>query len=406
MRRRTWSSVVGAAVAFAMTLGIGTAQDRDGERRVGHAVRPETRKPTDELMQRLRVPNGFRVGVFADRLDNPRMMAIANDGTVYVTRPGRDDVLALRDRDGDGRAEERKTVLSDLDTAHGIAVYDGRLWVAGATKVLAAELRENGTVGEWRTVIDDLPAGKGHSKRTIGFGPDGMLYVSVGSTCNACVEADEEHATILRARPDGRGREIFARGLRNTIGFTWHPETRELWGLDHGSDWRGDDQPPEELNRIVQGRHYGWPYCFGDRQPDPLFRDAPRGTTKEAFCGRTTGPVLTYQAHSAPIGMTFYTGAQFPAEYRDDAFAAMRGSWNRKPPTGYKVIRIRFERGQPARFEDFLSGFLIENGAAHFGRPAGVAVAKDGALLVSEDTNGIIYRVYRVSANSSRRARG
>jgi glucose/arabinose dehydrogenase len=163
--------------------------------------------------------------------------------------------------------------------------------------------------------------------------------------------------------------------------------------MDHGSDWRGDDQPPEELNRILDGRDYGWPFCFGDRQPDPYLSAEPARLTTAGHCRRSEPPVLTYQAHSAPIALVFYTGGQFPAEYRNDAFVAMRGSWNREPPTGYKVVRLRFQGGAPQGFEDFLTGFLIEEGRAHFGRPAGLAVARDGALLLSDDTNGVIYRV-------------
>jgi glucose/arabinose dehydrogenase len=193
-------------------------------------------------------------------------------------------------------------------------------------------------------------------------------------------------------RTEGGERSVFARGLRNTIGFAWHPETRELWGMDHGSDWRGDDQPPEELNRLVEGADYGWPLCFGDRKPDPLF-DSQKVKDKVEHCRKTQPPALGYQAHSAPIAMVFYGGAQFPADHRNDAFVAMHGSWNRVPATGYKVARVHFEHGRPVRFEDFLTGFLVEDGRGHFGRPAGLAVTRDGALLVSDDTNGIIYRV-------------
>jgi glucose/arabinose dehydrogenase len=169
------------------------------------------------------------------------------------------------------------------------------------------------------------------------------------------------------------------------MALAWHPDTRELWGMDNGSDHRGDDQPPEELNRIVEGADYGWPSCFGDRQPDPDFTGGD--------CSKTVGATLGYQAHAAPIWMLFYTGRQFPEEYRGDGFVAFHGSWNRVPPSGYRVVRIRYERGQPQRFEDFLTGFLIEGGRAAFGRPAGLAVTRDGALLVSDDVQGYIYRV-------------
>ena len=184
----------------------------------------------------------------------------------------------------------------------------------------------------------------------------------MGSTCNACDDANPQNATLLRARPDGSRRRIFATGLRNTIGFAWDPRTRRLWGMDHGSDFRGDDQPPEELNLIRRGGDYGWPFCFGAQQPDLLLPGPPPRPTRAGLCARTRTPALTYQAHSAPIGFAFATSSVFPAGYRDDAFAAMHGSWNRGVPVGYKVVRVVFEDGRPVGFEDFVTGFLIEDG--------------------------------------------
>ena len=182
--------------------------------------------------------------------------------------------------------------------------------------------------------------------------------MGVGSTCNACDETNKENATILRADLNGSHRMIFASGLRHTIGFGWHPQTGEMWGMDMGSDWRGNHIPPEELNRIVEGGNYGWPFCYGDRQVDQHLNVAPKGTTREAYCAETLPPALTYTAHSAPIGLTFYTASQFPSDYQGDAFVAMLRSWNRTPPSGYKVVRIRFEDGTPVGVEDFLTGFL------------------------------------------------
>jgi glucose/arabinose dehydrogenase len=240
--------------------------------------------------------------------------------------------------------------------------------------------------------VDDLPDGGQHPNRTLAVGPDSMLYVSIGSSCDACAETNPEHATILRTGLDGSGRAVFARGLRNTLGFGFHPTTGALWGMDQGSDWRGDDLPPEELNLIEQGNDYGWPYCFGDAQPDPIIQDPP-GTTKAAYCASTEPATLEVQAHGSPIGLAFYTGTAFPIEFAGDAFIALRGSWNRFPPTGYKIVRLRFEAGEPAGFEDFVTGFLIENGEAHFGRPAGVTIGPDGSVIFSDDTNGVVYRV-------------
>ena len=218
---------------------------------------------------------------------------------------------------------------------------------------------------------------------------------SVGSDCDACEEANPEHATLLRSTLTGQAagvRTVFARGLRNTIGFGWHPVTDALWGMDQGSDWRGDDLPPEELNAIVAGQNYGWPYCFADRQLDPVIQDPP-GLSKATYCATTTPPALLNQAHQSPIGLTFYTGGSFPAHYLNGAFVAFHGSWNRKPATGYRVAFVPFVNGQPQGFEDFVTGFLSADGTSTFGRPAGIIAAADGALLFSDDTNGIVYRV-------------
>lgn len=354
---------------------------------------PTPRRTTPELVATLTVPEGFAVNVFAQGLGNVRMLAQGEDGTVYATRRAEGDVIALRDEDGDGVADFMDTLV-ELEGVHGITLRDGRVYLATPTTVYAAQLFGGVNIGGLEEFVSDLPTGGQHPNRTVAFGPDGRFYVTVGSTCNSCVESDERNATVQVARPDGSGLSTFARGLRNTIGFGWHPVTGEMWGMDHGSDWRGDDQPPEELNRLVEGADYGWPFCFGDRRPDPYQAQVPRGATKEEYCALTEPPVLTYQAHAAPIGMVFYTGDAFPGEYVNDAFVAMRGSWNRTEAVGYEVVRLVFDdAGQPTSFEPFLQGFLIEDGTAQFGRVAGLLVAADGSLLVAEDQNGVIYRV-------------
>lgn len=381
--------------------------------------RPELRPATDERIAQLRVPAGFRVRVFARDLVNPRMLAVGPDGSVYVTSPMTSQVLRLVDRDGDGQATgstERAVVVSsgqaaDLEGVHGITIDAGRVYLASVRAVYAATLA-NGSFTGLERLVGDLPDGGQHANRTLAVGPDRKLYVSVGSTCNACNESNSEHATLLRLELDGRpaanpeqpghpmrahnplatlSPRVFASGLRNTLGFDWHPQTGQLIGADHGSDGLGNDIPNDELDTIVGGGSYGWPYCWGDRATDPTVDDPSPALSKEAYCATTQPMTLGLPAHSAPIGLVFYRGAQFPADYRGDAFVTFRGSWNREVPTGFKVVRIRFQNGYA--IEDFLTGFLIENGAAQFGRLAGLAVDAAGALLIAEDSNGVIYRV-------------
>jgi glucose/arabinose dehydrogenase len=397
--------IICGATAAGLLAGAGRAegQQRTGMERAtvtGSIARPGHRDFRESYLERLRVPAGFKVSVFAKGLGDPRMMAVADNGTIFVTRPDSGDVVALRDADGDGRAEIQRKVVFGLPRVHGIAYHEYKLYLATDTAVYSVQLRGDTAGGDpWR-VLGNLPDGGQHGNRTVGVGPDGMLYISVGSSCNACVEPNEERATMLRARLDGGGRSIFARGLRNTVGWAFQPSTKTLWGMDNGTDWRGDNLPPEELNRISQGGHYGWPFCYGDRKVDTRFAQDPKGSSKKDFCATTQPATLGYQAHSAPVGFVFYGGTQFPESYRGDAFAAMHGSWNRSTPTGYSVVRVTFEDGKPRAIESFLTGFLLEGREAYFGRPAGIVVAKDGALLVSDDENGVIYRIGYVGSEN------
>lgn len=399
-RRRSITLVAGsyAMLGIALLAGIGSAvgsaRAQEPTPPDGRIVEPEKLPFSEELARsQLRLPAGFWFDVWATDLGNPRNLVVAPDGTVYVTRREQGDVLALNDRDNDARAEQIRTVASGLEYINGIALREGQLYLATDQEVYAAPIQEDGSLGGLRTLIDDLPDAGQHPNRTLSFGPDGKLYITVGSTCNACNDSNPESATIVVAEPDGSNRQIYAEGLRNTIGFDWHPGSGQLWGMDHGSDWRGNNQPPEELNLIQAGGNYGWPWCYADKQVDPYIPNQPENTTKEAYCAQTLPPTLTYTAHSAPLDFLFYTAAQFPAAYQNDAFVTMRGSWNREPPSGYKVVRLRFDNGWPVGFEDFMTGFLVEGGRAQFGRPVGLAVAPYGSLFVTDDTNGVIYRI-------------
>lgn len=343
-------------------------------------------------VQNLKVPTGFAVSKFAENVGKPRILATTSAGHVYVSDREAGTVTLLQDTDNDGVAD-RKQVVATIRQAHGLAVHNGKLYIVAVKELYAADINMDGTLLAPQLLLSDLPDGGQHPNRTIAFGPDGRLYISVGSTCNSCPEPNPELATMLVANANGTGRSIYAKGLRNTIGFGWHPQTGEFWGMDHGIDWLGDDEQKEELNKITPGADYGWPYIYGEGKYNP--GDRPQDMTYAQYAQRTTNPTLTYQAHAAPMAMVFYTGTQFPAEYQNDAFVAMRGSWNRSKPSGYKVVRLHFENGRPTRFDDFLTGFLVNNDKSHFARLVGLAVNRDGSLLVSDDTNGVIYRVAR-----------
>jgi glucose/arabinose dehydrogenase len=366
-------------------------------------LEPGPVKLRDDLLARLAVPPGFRIAVFARDLQNVRWLMPMPNGDVYASRREQGDVLLLRDSNRDGTVDSRIVVAQNLKAAHGLALRGNQLYITSDKKVVVSDIQPDGTLSTPRVIIDDLPDAGQHPNRTIGFGPDGLLYITVGSTCNDCRDANPENATLLRAQPDGSARSVVASGLRNTIGFGWHPTSGLLYGFDHGADYHGDDTPPEELNQLRLNGHYGWPYCYGNRQPDPHVFNDPPNTTKADFCPTTQAPALTYTAHAAPIGFAFYTASQFPAEFRNDAFVAFRGSWNRAQPSGYRVARVRFDSaGRPTAVQDFATGWLIDPPPAEqtragrptqFGRLAGLAVAADGSLLVAEDQNGVIYRI-------------
>lgn len=367
----------------------------------GYVYEPQRLPPSDARIQSLTLPQGFRVQRFAQGLDNPRMLAVADDGTVYVTQRTPGNLVMLRDTDGDGIADIQKVVVRQR-YLHGIAIRGKEIYLADIKAIYAGDIHPDGRIGTRRIVTAGLPDGGQHPNRTLEFSPDGELFVSVGSTCNECREPNPQHATLqrvvseaLRSSQRTSPREIFATGLRNSLAFGWHPGSGRMYAFDNGIDWLGNDEQSEELNEIFAGRRYGWPYVYDDDQINP--HTEPLETSSEQWAEMSEEPVGMYTAHAAPMQMTFYTAAQFPTEYRNDAFVSMRGSWNRKPPSGYEVLRIRYDAGGNfTAFEPFVTGFIQSIGEGKhgfFGRPVGATTAKDGALLFTDDTNNVIYRV-------------
>ena len=282
-------------------------------------------------------------------------------------------------------------MVARKENVHGIYIDGNKMYLIPVNEVYPADIKPDGTMGQFSKIMEGSPEGGQHNNRTLAIGPDKMLYVSVGSTCNACQETSELNATMVRAKTDASDQQMFVKGLHNTIGFAFHPQTKELYGFDHGIDWLGDTQQKEEMNLIKEGANYGWPYVYEDGKTNPA--DEPPGDSTHAeYAKKTAFPVLTNEAHSAPMAMVFYTSNQFPEAYRNSAFVTLHGSWNRKEPSGYKVVRVKFENGKPTGVEDFLTGFLTSGNREQFGWVCGMAQHSDGSLLISDD-NGVLYRV-------------
>jgi glucose/arabinose dehydrogenase len=345
-----------------------------------------------------KVPAGFQVSVFAENVTNARMMALGPMGTVFVgSRTGGGRVHAIVDANNDHKADRVVLIAQGLDQPNGIAFRNGALYVATASRLLRYDdiERRLDAVPAPVVVRDSLPnARQGHNWKFIAFGPDDLLYMSIGSTCNVCV-VQPQTAAILRMRPDGSNMEVFAEGARNSVGFDWHPVTRELWFTDNGRDGMGDDVPGDELNVAYRaGLHFGFPFCHQGDVTDPQFG-------AQRACSTSEPPAQTLMAHVAAIGMTFYTGTMFPSTYRNAAFIAEHGSWNRNSsPSGYRVTVVRTDGRKALSYEPFLEGFVPAGArggrgaaAAASGRPADVLQMPDGSILVSDDQGNRILRV-------------
>lgn len=337
----------------------------------------------------IQLPPGFSIEEYAD-VPKARSLALGDRGTLFVSnRKGRSVYAVVEDDDGRTQTIE---LLDGMSTPNGIAYYDGDLYVAEIDRVYRyANVEDRLDDMPRGEVLDiDLPSNRSHGWRYIGFGPDGKLYISIGAPCNVCDEFG--YAQIIRVNPDGTERETFASGVRNSVGFTWHPETRDLWFTDNGRDMLGDDLPPCELNHAPrQGLHFGFPYCHGGDILDPKFG-------KDRDCANYTPPVQKLGPHVAPLGVKFYTGDMFPPEYRGQVFIAEHGSWNRSKKIGYRISLVRLDGDTAISYEPFAFGWL--QGEQVSGRPVDLIVKQDGSLLVSDDQAGKIYRIsYKMDDN-------
>jgi len=333
-------------------------------------------------LDKIHLPKGFSISVYAEGIKGARSLALGEKGIVYVGSRREGKVYALSDADGDGRAETVSVIARGLKSPNGVAVRHGRLYVAEISRIL----RFNEDLSDYEVVTDALPTESHHGWKFIRFGPDGMLYVPVGAPCNICLRDDDpRYASILRMDPDTGKTTVYASGVRNTVGFDWRPGTTELWFTDNGRDWLGDDAPPDELNKADRaGLHFGYPFCHGGTISDPEFGDSRP-------CGEFKTPERNFGAHTASLGIRFYTGSMFPKGYSGDAFVAQHGSWNRSVPIGYRIVRVMVRGGKAVNHEVFADGWL--QGRRAWGRPVDILVLPDGSMLVSDDRGDAVYRI-------------
>ncbi|WP_420581074.1 PQQ-dependent sugar dehydrogenase [Reichenbachiella sp.] len=343
----------------------------------------------NESLKKIILPEGFVISLYADNVPNARSMTLSPGGILYVGTRQDDKVYALEDTDDDNVIDKKYIVAQDMNTPNGVAFKDGDLYVAEINKIWKfVNIESNlNKVKKPVLVSDNFPSDKHHGWKYIAFGPDDKLYVPVGAPCNICESKKEVYASITRMNKDGSEFEIFAEGVRNTVGFTWHPETNEMWFTDNGRDMMGDNMPPCELNHAPkEGMHFGYPYCHGGDIADPTYGG-------EYSCTEFTPPAQKLGPHVAPLGLKFYTGDMFPEEYKNDIFIAEHGSWNRSSKIGYRIMRIKLKDGIATDYEPFAFGWLDEEAQEAFGRPVDVLIMPDGAMLVSDDRAGVIYRI-------------
>ncbi|WP_266065776.1 PQQ-dependent sugar dehydrogenase [Microbulbifer thermotolerans] len=363
---------------------------------------------TATVKNQLHSADGYRVELFAEAVPNARWLAVTRRGDLIVSQPKRGQVTLLQaDADRDGRTDGQRVLIDGLRRPHGLFLHEGWLYIAESDGVgrVPFDHSDGRLAGRYQKILDGLGDQGNHWTKTIAMGPDGWIYLSSGSTCNVCEEKDPRRATIMRFKPDGSDFEIYATGLRNSVGFDWSPRDGGLYATDNGRDWLGDDFPPCELNLIEKGAFYGWPYANGDRIPDPDFGVNGTQKVKEKIAA-SRPPVHQFAAHNAPLGITFLRSPTQPAGYRDAALVALHGSWNRSTKDGYKVVSLHWDEHGNIYQKDFLWGFLAEDGEAVYGRPVAIVEDSAGNIYISDDYAGAIYRVRTGAVDSTQAVAG
>lgn len=342
---------------------------------------------TQQTLKQIKLPPGFEISLFAADVPAARAMALADNGVVFVgSREG--VVYAVQDTNADGKADKRYSIISGLYLPNGVAYKDGTLYVAEVNRIIRFDniIKRLTNPPEPVVVYDKFPDKRHHGWKYLRFGPDNRLYTAVGAPCNICAPEENIFTSMVRLNADGSGLEIIARGIRNSVGFDWHPVTGELYFTDNGRDYLGDDLPPDELNKWTEkGQHFGYPYCHGGDLADPKFG-------KQKQCSQFTAPEWKFRAHMAALGLRFYRGKQYPEQYRQQLFVAQHGSWNRSKPHGYRVALVSFKNGKAVSERTFAYGWLGKNGKV-LGRPVDILEMPDGSLLVSDDHAGCIYKI-------------
>lgn len=387
--KRLRSLSISMMAAVVLCCSSGTKENPIVVNSTEDGSRPAITEASAKLpLSSIKLPQGFAISIFAE-VEDARSMALSPNGTLFIGNKSGDKVYAVKDLDGDYKADKKWVIASGLNMPNGVAFKNGNLYVAEVSRVtkfkdIESKLNNPGTP---EVVYDKFPTESHHGWKYIAFGPDGKLYVPVGAPCNICESKEPIYASIHRMNDDGTGLELFASGVRNTVGFTWHPESKNIWFTDNGRDLMGDDVPPCELNTAPkQGMHFGYPYCHGGTTKDPEFGN-------KRPCADFTKPIQNLGAHVAPLGLKFYSGSMFPAQYANQILLAEHGSWNRAKKSGYKISLVKLDGGKATSYETFASGWLDEAAQKAWGRPVDIIVLPDGSMLVSDDKAGVIYRI-------------